>query len=280
MRKIWPVIGCLPSILLLTGCGVATGKADDAAEPAVHMTQPACKSAITGRRVALAADGVGFGSGIEPSSLQLRPKEYVLTIDDGPRPDRLPEILAILREHCVRATFFLVGKRALAQGELVQRILREGHSIASHSWDHPDMTGWPEEAIEQTMMRGADAVEAAAWQGDPPAGRMRLIRQPSRGWVTPDPPFLAFMRKHHFQLANVDLTPEDWRDNPPAQSYRRLFSQRKDRGVIVLHDGPRNTPELLRMILQRFREDGARVVALDLPGAQAIDASGHEPNGQ
>ncbi len=56
-----------------------------------------------------------------------------LTFDDGPDPVFTPQVLAILREHRVRATFFLSGERARAYPALVQAICADGHEIANHS---------------------------------------------------------------------------------------------------------------------------------------------------
>jgi peptidoglycan/xylan/chitin deacetylase (PgdA/CDA1 family) len=58
-----------------------------------------------------------------------------LTIDDGPGPETRA-VLDLLDRYQARATFFLVGERALAQPELVQEILRRGHDLGNHSHSH------------------------------------------------------------------------------------------------------------------------------------------------
>jgi len=60
-----------------------------------------------------------------------------LTFDDGPDPVTTPRVLDILREKHVRATFFVVGKRAEQHPELVRRTLAEGHLVENHTWSHP-----------------------------------------------------------------------------------------------------------------------------------------------
>ncbi|WP_294996756.1 polysaccharide deacetylase family protein [uncultured Stenotrophomonas sp.] len=64
-----------------------------------------------------------------------------LTIDDGPSPETLA-VLDLLDQHQARATFFLVGERALAQPALVQEILRRGHDLGNHSLSHPQARFW------------------------------------------------------------------------------------------------------------------------------------------
>ncbi|MCL6548927.1 MAG: polysaccharide deacetylase family protein, partial [Alicyclobacillus sp.] len=59
-----------------------------------------------------------------------------LTFDDGPDPRYTPLFLDVLRSARVRATFFLVGERALSHPDLVRRMAEEGHEVASHSFRH------------------------------------------------------------------------------------------------------------------------------------------------
>src|SRR5579872_723956 len=72
-----------------------------------------------------------------PETLPLAPGEVVLTFDDGPWPTTTEHVLDALRAECVHATFFLIGKNALARPALAQRELADGHSIGYHSFSHP-----------------------------------------------------------------------------------------------------------------------------------------------
>ena len=62
-----------------------------------------------------------------------------LTFDDGPDPVDTPRLLDLLREKGVKATFFVVGKRADQYPEIVRRAWEEGHLIANHTWSHPNL---------------------------------------------------------------------------------------------------------------------------------------------
>src|SRR5436309_9099532 len=72
-----------------------------------------------------------------PESLPLADKEVVLTFDDGPLPPYTDRILETLAAECVKATFFMVGRQANAYPATVRRVYNEGHTIASHSQNHP-----------------------------------------------------------------------------------------------------------------------------------------------
>lgn len=65
-----------------------------------------------------------------------RIRQVALTFDDGPDETFTPQVLDILRDYGIKATFFLVAKRAEMHPELVERILAEGHEVASHSLRH------------------------------------------------------------------------------------------------------------------------------------------------
>ncbi len=68
------------------------------------------------------------------------PKELSITFDDGPDPRWTPKILDVLKEKHVKGTFFLIGDEAADNIGLMQRIVREGNEIGSHTWTHPDIS--------------------------------------------------------------------------------------------------------------------------------------------
>ena len=70
-------------------------------------------------------------------TLPLRDHEVVLTFDDGPLPRNSDQILAILAAQCIKATFFLIGQQARAFPEGVRKLRDAGHTIGTHTQDHP-----------------------------------------------------------------------------------------------------------------------------------------------
>ena len=67
-------------------------------------------------------------------------KVLYLTFDDGPIPEATPFVLDQLKEYNAKATFFCVGKNVEANPTILKRILREGHSVGNHTYDH--LNGW------------------------------------------------------------------------------------------------------------------------------------------
>lgn len=66
--------------------------------------------------------------------------EIAITIDDGPSAENNAFVLKTLKDHGVKATFFLVGHNIQAHPEIVKNILRAGHTVGVHTWSHPVMT--------------------------------------------------------------------------------------------------------------------------------------------
>ncbi len=65
------------------------------------------------------------------------PNEFALTYDDGPNVIATPELLDVLAEYGVQATFFLIGKYVREQSELTRRIAAAGHIVGNHTMTHP-----------------------------------------------------------------------------------------------------------------------------------------------
>ena len=87
----------------------------------------------------------------------------MLTFDDGPWPGTTPRILDVLKNECVRATFFLLGRNAAAHPQFARRALAEGHSIGHHSYSHPLLDRMPLAKAEAEIDRGIAADEIAVY---------------------------------------------------------------------------------------------------------------------
>ena len=87
------------------------------------------------------------------------PKELALTFDDGPNPDFTPQLLDILAAHQISATFFLLGRHAAAQPDLVRRIAAEGHLVGNHSYTHPSLARSSARRIREELIQARDTLE-------------------------------------------------------------------------------------------------------------------------
>jgi peptidoglycan/xylan/chitin deacetylase (PgdA/CDA1 family) len=85
-----------------------------------------------------------------------------LTFDDGPDAQGTPAVLDELERCGVRATFFLLGCRALAEGQLASEIVRRGHEVALHGFDHRRQDRIDAAASLEDLRRGLAAIEDTA----------------------------------------------------------------------------------------------------------------------
>src|SRR5262245_19534788 len=87
--------------------------------------------------------------------------EVVLTFDDGPLRAYTRPVLEALSAQCTKATFFLVGRMAAADPEMVKEYARRGHTVGTHTWSHANLAhlGAPKARAELEM--GFSAVQQA-----------------------------------------------------------------------------------------------------------------------
>jgi peptidoglycan-N-acetylglucosamine deacetylase len=217
-----------------------------------------CPGALSERTLDLSdAKITAFGTLQKLPPLPLEAGEYVLSFDDGPRRTTTPRILDELREACLHATFFMVGRAATRAPFVAKQVAAEGHSIGSHSYSHVKLTTLPyDEALEE-IKKGAAAVERAVF-----GTRMtpvRLFRFPENAG-TPD--LIEAANRYGLIIGSYDVSPEDWRGDAPQNSLKRLRQRLNtvDRGVIVMHDVQENTVALLPMVLDELKARGAKIV--------------------
>src|SRR5476649_1564049 len=97
-----------------------------------------------------------------PETLPLEDHEVVLTFDDGPLPRHSDQILEILASQCIKATFFEIGRMAQAYPEGVRKLRDAGHSIGTHSQNHPlSMNKMSIERAKQEIDDGIASVKTA-----------------------------------------------------------------------------------------------------------------------
>src|SRR5258708_11356250 len=95
-------------------------------------------------------------------TLPLEDHEVVLTFDDGPLPRNSNQILDILASQCVKATFFIIGRMAQAAPEGIRKLGDAGHSIGTHTQNHPlRMNRMSIERARQEIDDGIASVKSA-----------------------------------------------------------------------------------------------------------------------
>src|SRR5439155_18869665 len=122
-------------------------------------------------------------------TLPLRDHEVVLTFDDGPLPHNSDRILEILASQCVKATFFTVGRMARSFPEGVRKLRDAGHSIGSHTQNHP--LGFDKFPIERAKPEIDDAIAAVTAALGEGGGLAPFFRMPGLRRSGPVEDYLA-----------------------------------------------------------------------------------------
>jgi peptidoglycan/xylan/chitin deacetylase (PgdA/CDA1 family) len=98
-------------------------------------------------------------------------KVVYLTFDDGPIPECTPQLLDILKQYGVKATFFMVAENAERYPELLARVRDEGHVVGNHTYHHMRGCKHDTQTYVRDALRGAEVLQTTLFR--PPHGRMR-----------------------------------------------------------------------------------------------------------
>ena len=206
-------------------------------------------------------------------TLPLADGEVVLTFDDGPLPRYSNRILEILASQCVKATFFLVGRQAQANPEGVRKVRDAGHTVATHSQNHPtNMHLLPIERARQEIDEGIASVSAALGDGSAPAPFFRVPGLARAEGIE------EHAASRGAQVWSADFPADDWRHISSSRVYE-LAMQRlkaKGKGILLLHDIQPRTVAALPKILDELKAGGYRVVHV-VPATSELAATPTEP---
>lgn len=191
-------------------------------------------------------------------TLPLNDHEVVLTFDDGPIPPYSNIILDTLDSQCVKAIYFMVGEMAHAHPAIVRRIYNAGHTIGTHSQDHPfAFQRLSMQRVEREVDDGIASVQAAL--GDPKAVAP-FFRIPGFGRTKA---IDHFLESKSLITWSADIDTDDWwRGTTPSQLVKRAMKRlnEKGRGIILMHDIHPDTAMALPTLLKELKSQGYHVV--------------------
>lgn len=177
-----------------------------------------------------------------------------LTFDDGPHPELTLQLLDILKEEKVKATFFVIGKMVEQHPELLKAIEAGGHTIGNHTFSHVTLTKIPLKDILTEYQANNDLIKQIIHKD------VRFCRPPGGDY---DPLVIQ-------GATDCGLTTVLWTDDPgdyanPGSNVieERTLARLSNGGIILLHDGVKETLEVLPQIIRYAKQKGFRFVTLD-----------------
>jgi peptidoglycan/xylan/chitin deacetylase (PgdA/CDA1 family) len=169
-----------------------------------------------------------------------------LSFDDSPMP-RTGDLLRILDELDVRATFFVCGNYATWRPELLEAIAAAGHEIGNHTYDHPNLTRVDDEALRDELARTNRIVKAVT--GVVP----HLFRPPGGNY---DSRVVEEAYRQEMTTVMWSVSCSDYRNPPVSQLTSCVVRNVRPGAVVLLHDGKRSTLAALPEIVRELREEG------------------------
>src|SRR3954447_4820326 len=271
MGKAFNILGARHAAVLLLGM-LTAGNAGTAASAADCPGNPGALG--TSRTLVVdPKEHPRIGTMQYDETLPLQDHEVVLTFDDGPLPPHSNQVLDILASQCVKATFFIIGRMARSFPDGVRRVRDAGHSIGTHTQNHPlGMNRMPVERARQEIDDGIAATKAALGDG---GGLAPFFRIPglSRAEAVED-----YLASEGIQIWSADFPADDWRHISSARVYdlamKRLES--KGKGILLLHDIQARTVAALPKILHELKARGYRIVHV-VPATPDLPKTPTEP---
>jgi peptidoglycan/xylan/chitin deacetylase (PgdA/CDA1 family) len=223
-----------------------------------------------------ARGGLAVGLKTYPKTIALADHEVILTFDDGPDEFTTPQILRALADQCVRATFFVIGRKVDALPALARRALAEGHTIAHHTYTHPQATlrTMGEAQARADVLKGMIAVERVVYGADFSAGEPTDLSR-----LKLHTPFFRFpgfadtadlrdwFAENGVAIFGTDLWASDWLEMRPEEELKLALARLEGpkRGMLLFHDNRQWTADMMPTFLSELKKRGYRVAHM-VPG--------------
>jgi len=193
-------------------------------------------------------------------------RQIALTFDDGPDPRWTPQILDVLRENAVPATFFLVGSRVESCPELVRKEFAQGHTLGNHSYSHPHLCKISRARIHFELNMTHRAVEAVTGR------QTTLFRAPFDTDTTPLTPEqfrpLYQISRHGYYIVGAEIDSLDYTLPGAHRMVENVLNGIQTTGgnIVVFHDFGRDragTVAAVRTLIPLLKKQGYRFVTVD-----------------
>lgn len=156
-------------------------------------------------------------------------RELALTFDDGPNDPYTLQLLEVLANHSVKATFFLIGKYVDKRPDIVREIVSAGHVVANHTHTHPNLIFLSQQQVRDELSRCERALENAVGPDHAP-----LFRPPFGGRR---PAVFRTLKQSGLKPVLWSVTAFDWSAKSAEAIEHKVTTSVRGGDVILLHDG-------------------------------------------
>lgn len=153
----------------------------------------------------------------------------------------LPDILATLKKHHVKASFFLEGRWVQKNPDLAKMIAEAGHELGNHSYTHPDMSKISSSKIHEEIVKTNDVIEATT-------GKQATLLAPPSGYFNNEVVKIADQQNLKTVIWSVDTI--DWQKPSPDTLLKRVLGKIHNGALILMHPTEVTTNSLERLIME------------------------------
>ena len=178
-------------------------------------------------------------------------KKIALTFDDGPDMECTPMLLDGLAERNVKATFFVIGKQAQAQPEIMERMVKDGHLIGNHTYNHVDIRNMTESAAKEEILKANEVI--IKYTGEEPY----FLRPPfgnGSGRLEKDLEMIQV-------LWTIDTM--DWACKNEAKICNTVYREIEENSIILMHDEYPTSVRAALSIFDQLQKEGYEFVTVD-----------------
>lgn len=184
---------------------------------------------------------------------------WSLTYDDGPGAKTTPQVLKNLKERNLKATFFMLAKQVEALPTIAKSIVADGHDLASHSYDHAQLTKVSGAALEKQIGGSKKIIEEKLGQ------TLKLFRLPYGAGVS-NATIRAKIAQHAMIHVFWNVDTLDWQDKNPTSILNRAVKQMSasanNSGVVLFHDIHNQSVIASTMLMDHFIKKEIKVCTI------------------
>lgn len=185
-----------------------------------------------------------------------------LTFDDGPYSRVTSDILDVLEEYGVSATFFVLGSRIKRREDLLRRMEALGCEVGNHTWSHADLTSLSGEDCVAEIEKTNAEIKRVLGHG------AALVRPPFGYYNN------AVRALVPYPLVLWSLDTQDWRKQDPARIAQAVANDVQEGCVILMHDQQASTAAAMEEIIPTLIKEGFRFVTVsELIEAKNVNTS-------
>ncbi len=182
-------------------------------------------------------------------------KKIALTFDDGPHPRITREIISILKEYGVTATFFVIGQNADNYPDTMKLLAESGYEIGNHTYSHKNLKKMSEDEVIEEFRRCNETLLKFGVEPN--------LMRPPEGFFTDDVIKVSSTMEYDIILWSIDT--RDWAHTPSECIVKNVLENAKSGDIILMHDylsGYGGTCEALRIIIPELAHRGFEFVTV------------------